>query len=281
MASTLLDAIRKNRGAAAPSTAPVGTTAAVSRSLATAASGRAAPATGPRISNLAEQQAATQGAQQLTQQREQTTLASGAVEQQVADQEQAESLAVRRVDEQRAGVEQRSEQAQLEILDRLEQNRTRLSQAEQIADIEQLGFQYRLGNEKYVYQLQDAGRRQRLTDETQFREALQEEVYGELTGILENELNWKRGMDVSDRDFAREIAKMDVRTAMEILNAEIRAQNQRQIAEGLGDLVSGGIQAAALYKPGKTPGAADASGTSGAAPEVVNSPKTDVVSPAY
>jgi hypothetical protein len=186
---------------------------------------------------------------------QQTRLAGEQIEQ--TGRIQAEQIEQREADiEQRAIQQEQQFQENLKnlqadfgrrsnsILQQFESGQKRLNNQEDIADLEQLGFEARLQNKQYIDQLQREGDKLRLNQGLNFKEQMAKNIFKDNRELLENELAFKTIVDADDRQFQREIADMDIDYAMELADSAAKAASQRQIVTGIGGAVSGGVQTA-------------------------------------
>jgi hypothetical protein len=137
----------------------------------------------------------------------------------------------------------------------LERNRTELDTMKGIAKTEQLGFLLGLRDNKYTQQLQDVGRKQRLESAADFKIALQSEIFKEYQGLFEENLEFGKALNADKREFAKQLAEMDLATAMEIMKADIKAANTQAIWTGLGS--AGSAAASADWKKINSPSGSD------------------------
>lgn len=195
--------------------------------------------TGPRLSNIQEQQAAKQtrlGAERLATQ--------GAVQsQQLAQQEEAtrvqeqESLA--NLMEQREDVVQRFELQSESIAKDLERNMKQMDDREKQAKMEQLAFTLRFQDQQYVTELQRAGERARLNDNISFKEQLARENFQDMEDLVRSEVGYKKIADMSRREFQEELNRMDMQYAQEMAHqAQVTQMKQQKYK-----MMTGGLQA--------------------------------------
>ena len=120
------------------------------------------------------------------------------------------------------------------VLMDLTQNMDRLTQAEKHDKVEQAAAQFRLSNEKYRWQLEDTGRRMRLTDAAQFDIALQESIFDEEMDLLRSDLDFKRMLDADEAEFTKYLANIDINTAIALAKESSEAASTTSMIGGLG-----------------------------------------------
>jgi hypothetical protein len=108
--------------------------------------------------------------------------------------------------------------------------------------LEQAAFGLRLANDQYLYGLQDAGRRRRLDDEATFKLELQKEIFANMESLLKDDLAFKEMMALSDADFSKLLANIDINAAIAMANDAVRASNIAGGWTGAGQLASAGAE---------------------------------------
>lgn len=208
-----------------------------------ASTGKAAGPVGPRASALGERQAAVQSQQALGQIAQQGRL-QGLQQQQTAEaQEQAAGIASRQLEQKRQFVRDDANK-------KMEGLRADYSRALEEGDFaraqaaaEQASFLTRLGNEKYINELQMEGKRARLDNEVDFKKAFKEQQYADTMDLLEDNIEFKKLMAADDREFEEQLAQISAADALKILNARIEAGMKQQMYSGIGSMISGGLAA--------------------------------------
>jgi hypothetical protein len=128
-----------------------------------------------------------------------------------------------------------------QMLSELERNKGKQDLDQEKAQMEQIGFQLRLQNTQYVDNLQREGNRARLDDGINFNQELKREVFGENEKLLNEGYANKNILDGNDRDFARAMAKMQLKTAWDMFDNEMKAMKKAQRWNAL----TGGVSAIA------------------------------------
>lgn len=104
------------------------------------------------------------------------------------------------------------------------------------AQLEQLGTLLALQDRKYVDELNRIGEKRKLYDQTNWAKEKSRIVYGSNLDGLMNDLQFKRGEDITNREFQKQLASVDITTALEMARAAMRDEAQR-------DMASAGISA--------------------------------------
>ena len=120
-----------------------------------------------------------------------------------------------------------------ELIGELERGRKELSAREQLDRMEVAASQLRLADEKYRYQLEDTGRRQRLTDEVAFDEALKRATFADMESLLKYNINIKKSLDREEAEFTKTLADMDLKTALQVANTNLKAAAQQSMISGV------------------------------------------------
>lgn len=250
MASTLLDALRKTiatpDGSAMNPSAAGGTdqTSLVS-SLAQAKTGKAAPANGssvPRASALGEEQAQSQTTSALDSLRQQGQLQSQQIGQAEEKQDTAAKLEGRQLDQRELEIADQYSRQTDQILADYQRNREKLDVTRNKARAEQLGFNLRLGNQKYMDDLKDAGRRGRLDNSLRFRDEINRTVFRDEQDMFTDDLAFHSLMRADQRTFTEQMASMDIDYALKLAETDNKQANQSMMWSGVGGLTQAGIQ---------------------------------------
>jgi hypothetical protein len=233
----------------------LGTTAAAQRML-QAGTGKAEQAgVAPATSTIGEQVAVQQTQQQLAQVGEQAQLAGAELEQRAATQQSREQLATEELTQRRNNFLNQYYRESSSVLSQLERERDKMSQEEQLAKMEQVGFTLKLADEQYIYALQDQGRRQRLDSESGFRISLQEAINADMVDLFKDNIEWQKAFDMSEREYTDWLASIDLNKAIELADAQEKA-DRISAAANLGTTA---VSATTKYYSGKEPAEEDIS----------------------
>jgi hypothetical protein len=202
------------------------------------------PSTGPQASQKAAQLQQTQLAQQAQNQD---------VAQQQQEDEQWLALDDQEFQTREKAIEVKQQISnQLEtLLTQYEQNKGQLNFDKMKAQAEQLGFLARLSSDKYVTKLKNEGARARLDTNAGFKEAMMNAAFQNQQQLLNESFRLRGLLRADGRDFEKQLAQMDIETAIQVLEAEMDAEKEGMFYQGLQGLVSAGAQGYGAYKANK------------------------------
>lgn len=231
--ANLLETIQKNLKPEKPVTQQLGQTEQV-QSLLRAKTGKAQqPESGPRASALGERIAAKQtelGGEQIAQQQQITGLQQ---EEQLADIKQREDIRQQAFEQQQDLAKQQFDQQTEQLLNQYTRGEKKLTTQQDLANMEQIGFNLRLDNEQYINNLQQEGTKARLDDKTSFKEEMMREVFRDQETLLRNDLAFNNIMNIDDNAFKAEMGKMNANHARQIATDAAKAASARdKIAAG-------------------------------------------------
>lgn len=257
MASTLLDAVKQSQndqiaqpaaqaGAGAPSE-----TQSLANTLAVGQTGNAQPtgaaAGGAKMSNLQEKLANVQT-------KLGTTALAKDTEVQQTDQAQQADVAQRASQIQDVALEQRRQQTVTEntqkvqaVLTNYRQQGKQLDLSKDKARAEQIGFQLRLSNTKYLDDLKKQGIKARLGSLVARKQAIAHNAFADEKELLDNNLTFQSMLNAKGRDLQTQLQGIDLDFAMQMADASNKAANQQQMWQGMGGMASGAVQAGAAY----------------------------------
>jgi hypothetical protein len=122
----------------------------------------------------------------------------------------------------------------------LKRGLTDLSEREKLDKMEGVAASMRLADEKYVYQLQDEGRRRRLDDASQFDLALKEAVFADEISLLRDDYRFKTILDMDEAEFQKSLANMDIASAFALFSSQKKDANQASMISGIGTVATKG-----------------------------------------
>lgn len=242
--ATLLDTLKKNLGqAAAPE--PVADETGTVQQLLTARKGIVGPATalGPRGLSVAESGARAQTQQQLGEAAQQAQLQAIQLGQAAQEQEQQQQAQAANIEFQRQQNKLQSRVQTENILRGLEQGRTTLSEEKRQAGMEQVAANLRLQTDSYINQLQLEGARSRLQDDLAFDQAMKQQIAADNISLLQIKLNNQSLLDSNDRDFRKQLAQIDIDTAVQMARQDAAFSAQQGKIQALGQTAVTGIAA--------------------------------------
>lgn len=153
---------------------------------------------------------------------------------------------------------QKYEMKATSILDNLDAQMGKLSQAERMDQMEVAGSYLRLQDEKYRYEIADVGRRKRLDNATNFDLELKKAVFDDEADLLQNNIEFSNMMNMDDREFKKSLANMDITMASQLATSQAKSASEVGMYSAGGTMVTGAFSAYAKSKAGepKKPGEA-------------------------
>ena len=110
------------------------------------------------------------------------------------------------------------------------------------AKLEQVGFLMAMQDQRYVDEINRIGTLRDLKNDIAFQEEMNNLVWGQETSLLMDSLDFKWGEDVKDSDFAKQLASIDIESAISLSNSAINDAANAAMYEGAGTVVSAGAQ---------------------------------------
>jgi len=236
---TLLDTLKKNLGQVGQPEAVADETGTVQQLL-SARKGIVGPATalGPKGLSVAETAARGETQQQLADvgqaaQLQATQIGQAAQAQQQQQSQQEANLAFQR--------QQNKLQSRIQtesILRGLEQGRASLSEDKRQAGMEQVAANLRLQTDSYINQLQQEGYKARLQDDLSFDLALKKQIAADNISLLQLKLDNQTLLDSNDRDFKKQLAQIDMNTAIQMAKQDAAFSAQQGQIQTFGQLAT-------------------------------------------
>ena len=246
-----MDTIRTNMQAGPKPAQPGISQTAQVQQLLQAKSGKAVgPTAAPGISNIGEKVAAQQAQIAEQQVQQQGMLQGQAIQQQASEQAQQAQIQGRQLDERTLDQMDEFTRNHNAILDDYNRGIKQLDLNKDKSKLEQIGFNLRLNNDKYVTDLQREGRRSRLDNEIKFNEELTRTIFADEEDLLRNDLNFRALIGANDRDFREEIGNISISHALDIADTEAKAANSQMMWQGIGAMTSAGIKGYESYSAG-------------------------------
>lgn len=198
-----------------------------------ARTGRETTRTGPKATSIGEAMANQQtrmGLNQIAQagqiQAEQFRLSQEQVEQQY--RQQVEQLN----EEQIARQEQYQRQVEA-LLGELTRGTKQINVAREGAKAEQLGFQLRLSNEKYINNLREQAARDKLVSDIDFKEAIIRTTFSDELDLLGKDLDFRLMLKADDAQFQKMLANIDIETAIAIASSQSQSASAQMVVGGV------------------------------------------------
>ena len=148
------------------------------------------------------------------------------------------SLTADKQSEQMTSLIQNSQNRTADFLQQMQQEDRSLSLQESQSRLEQGAFNLRLGNNQYLQELQDTGRRERLGDSISFKEEMQRQIFADQTSLLEDDLAFKEMMTMDDATFQKLLATIDSNAALQMASDSAKSAGQTAIWTGVGQIGS-------------------------------------------
>lgn len=247
MALTLADTLKQNVSAAAPQV-QLGATEGAQRLLQTKATGKAVgPSTGPRISSQAEKSAASQAQGQLQKQQLQQQLSAKSQEQQMQQQEQKIETEARGILE-RAKTQRASYNTQADgLLQSFQRGERNLQDERDQMAVEVMAHNMRLGNDKYLHQLNMADKQLDLSNDLAWKVESAKSIIASDMENAYDVIDFNTFVKADARAFDEEISQMSMDTAQKLMTENIRQMNMESQYEGASGIFKGGISAWEKY----------------------------------
>jgi hypothetical protein len=254
--ATLLDTLKKNLGQVAAPEAVADETGTVQQLL-SARKGIVGPATalGPKGLSVAETAARGQAQQELADVGQTAQLQATQLGQAAQAQEQQQQSQAANVEFQRQQNKLQSRIQTEAILRNLEQNRAALTEDKRQAGMEQIAANLRLQTDSYINQLQQEGARSRLQDDLTFDLELKKQIAADNISLLQLKLNNQSLLDSNDREFQRQLAQINIDTAIQMAKQDAQFAAQQGQIQAAGQLATTAVGAYGKLseKPGLTP----------------------------
>jgi hypothetical protein len=105
---------------------------------------------------------------------------------------------------------------------------------------ERLGFLLRLSSDSYLDMIKREGTKDRLLNQVRFKEEAMKSVFADSMEAFESNLNFRRLMDMKDDQLKRELAEIDIDTALATVSALEASKTQAQQQQAINN-VSGAV----------------------------------------
>ena len=252
--ATLFDTIKQNQDASAeqatsaPKQASERDLTSQSQRLIQAKSGKAAaPGSAPRISNVGEQVANQNALLQGQALAQQIQLGQQALDTQVAQQTEA----VKQQEDEQAFQAEKVESDYLRnedaVLDQYLSGKKKLDLSKDKSKFEQMGFQMRMADGKYMDTLNREAKRSQLDNESKFKEEMARTVFAEELEMFHDNLDFRNSMFSDKMDFQEQMGQMDLDYALQMAQFSNQQASANSMFTGIGQATTGGIQAYGAY----------------------------------
>jgi len=250
MARTLLESIQGDLGMKQTAKASEGTQGA-SKLLRSKLTGKSGQSAAPTTTSDAVTAATQQTQAGLNSVQQQGRVSASQVAGQDAHQKLREQQAMTQEQVDRQAVEQSFDIEQENLMKELSRASRTLDNQQTIADLEQLGFMVALSDKEYIEKLQNQGRMQRFDDDITFRGELQNQVFADVQDLFRDDLDFKKLLKADSREFAAEMAELNIDRALMIADHTASTTSSRQMAQGAGSVVQGAAKGYDAYEKSK------------------------------
>jgi len=224
-------------------TQPIPGQSANLRQLLAAKSGKAGATTGPAISSIQEQQAASDFEQAATTQQKAAQLDVAGQQQAQQAQVQQQAQAQQQLVGKRQGMQQQFDQAVTKIDNDLQRLQNDLDSKEGRQALANAIAARRLSDEKYITELQRQGKLRRLDNANDFALEAAKSAFGNWKELFANESEFAKMIDMDEAEFQKGLARMNASAARDVLNSQLSAANRSSQYEALGNFGTAGVQA--------------------------------------
>lgn len=215
--------------------------------LTTKATGRAAgPTAAPKATNIQEQMAIQNTRLQQQELQRAGTEAANQMGLEAAEAEQQYQQSVTELDEKQISAQEQYQREVEAVMRDVARGTRQIDFEKDQAKAEQIGFQLRLSNDKYMNNLRMEGARSRLISEANFKEQLARAVFAEEEALLRSDLSFRALMSADEREFLRRLSEIDIENALALANSQAQEDNAKAMWGGIESIIKGGIQAAAV-----------------------------------
>jgi hypothetical protein len=149
---------------------------------------------------------------------------------------------------------QKMQQQVSSMLQEFEQRKEELGTQRMKAQVEQAATLLRLSNDKYIYKLKAEGRKSRLDKSISFKDQMNKTLWSKELDLFNNDLQFKRILKADDRQFERELGKIDIDAAMKLAMGQIEWQQEVSKYGAISTGVSGLTQIAKDVAKSQTTG---------------------------
>ena len=223
-------------------------TAQVQQLLTTKATGRVAgPTAAPKATNIQEQIALNQASLQQKELARSGQEAATQLGMQAEEAQQQYQQATAELDEKQIMAQEQYQREVEAVMRDVARGTRQIDFEKDQAKAEQVGFQLRLSNDKYIQNLRLEAARSRLVSAASFKEQLARTIFAEEEALLRTDLSFRAMLGADDRQFRERMAEINLEEALALANAEAAGDNAVTMWSGISELMKGGIQASAAF----------------------------------
>lgn len=207
-----------------------------------AASGKVVSSPIPTGVNLGERLAQKQAMEEQTQVSQEAAAKEVELDQQRKAQELEAAAEGMRLNEQALTMKQNFQQKAESLVSEYLQNMKKIETQRDQAKMEVASFLLRLSNDKYLNNLKVHGAKARLENNLKFNEELQRSIWSDEIELLNGDLNFKSLLRADERQFERDVANIDLNTAIALATTASDVENYKRISSGMVDVVKTGAE---------------------------------------
>lgn len=142
--------------------------------------------------------------------------------------------------------------AESDLFSQFRQSNEELAFRKDSAQLEQTAFTMAMKDKEYLDKLSEVGLLRNLQDELAFKQETARLMMGSNLDLIKNNVAWQTAYSKDDREWAKEMAKMDLNTAMQIASQSMQQANSQAVASGITQLAQQGVTYAQQTKPTET-----------------------------
>lgn len=246
---TLADILSNQQTAASPTpNAGAGEQTEGLKGILSAGSNAGSSLGGPRTSALGEEQAAKESATEKSVQDTQGAQAASALLQKGQELQEQRASGEADVGQRLSTIRKMSDDQRANTIAQYQEAQRTQDVSEQGAKAEQLAFDARFADGKYIDDLKQAGDMARLEDAQAFRLAAAKDAFGQTEDLLNHAAGNQQALNMSANDYAKVLANVDINMAIALATANIKQDQLKGQYEGVGGMTSGAIKAYDTYQ---------------------------------
>lgn len=129
------------------------------------------------------------------------------------------------------------------IFSTYERSNKELGARRDAAELEQLGFQLALRDKEYLDEINRIAAVDSLENEIAYRNETAKLVWGEELNNYLNQIDFQKGQDVDNAEWAKQLAAIDLDSAREVARMSAESTSQSAIYTGIGTIATAGVKA--------------------------------------
>jgi hypothetical protein len=120
-----------------------------------------------------------------------------------------------------------------DIWSKFKQDKAELAFRKDAVQLEQAAFNQRLSDDMYVEQLTRIGKLRDLNDRANFKKAALDTALGNKMDLLKDNENFRDAYTMNSVEWANKVSAIDAATALAVLDADMKSDNAKLVAEGV------------------------------------------------